>query len=387
MDELVTMSKKIRIGWISNSAVGMSETFISDNLSQLQSWAEVKAWCGRKPNDKGRADVEYLDFDDVPQRLHHIIRSKLSRQNVLLANKQSKAKRLLKSKLEDFQPDLLWIEFGTTAEVIAPLLRELDIPYVINVHGYDVSKEFNRPEYRASFVAIANASHSIICASHHTRNLCIASGIRASLCHVIRYALDGEIIKRNPAIQTSTSPSFVHFGRLTAKKAPIVTLEAFRVAQQSLPEAQITFIGSGPLEIELRERIKNHKLQGSIHLIPAMERIQALELVQSKWIFCQHSVTSSDGDQEGFGLSPAEAALLEMPVISTFHNGIPEHVKDGLTGILTREWDIEGMAKAMVKLARDSALRNKMGAMGRSNILDLCSQEKRSSAIRQLLEE
>ena len=213
------MSKKIRIGWISNSAVGMSETFISDNLSQLQSWAEVKAWCGRKPNDKGRADVEYLDFADVPQRLHHIIRSKLSRQNVLLANKQSKAKRLLKSKLEDFQPDLLWIEFGTTAEVIAPLLRELDIPYVINVHGYDVSKEFNRPEYRASFVAIANASHSIICASHHTRNLCIASGIRASLCHVIRYALGWRNHQEEPSNTNLNKPQFCAFWQTHCEKS------------------------------------------------------------------------------------------------------------------------------------------------------------------------
>ena len=116
-----------------------------------------------------------------------------------------------------------------------------------------------------------------------------------------------------------------------------------------------------------------------------MGRQEALDIVQSHWVFCQHSVTASDGDQEGFGLSPAEAALLGMPVISTVHNGIPEHVEDGKAGILTREWDIEGMADAMIRLAQNPELRNSMGTKGRENILGLCAPETRSNAIQALL--
>ena len=117
-----------------------------------------------------------------------------------------------------------------------------------------------------------------------------------------------------------------------------------------------------------------------------MPRDQALKLVETCWIFCQHSVTASDGDQEGFGLSPAEAALLEKPVVSTLHNGLPEHIIHGTTGLLTREWDIAGMAESMMELANNAELRMRMGKKGRENILQLCSPSNRSHAISALID-
>ena len=379
------MSDRPRIAWISNSAVGVSETFIADNLTDLQSWASVSAFCGRGSNGPKRPEVEYLDFDDVPQRWHHILFGKLMGRNLLLEAKQAKARRLLQPKLATAKLDFLWIEFGTTAELIGPILQESTTPYILNVHGYDVSKEFNRASYRSTFVQLANASHAVICASDHTKHLCIAAGVLSEKCRVIRYALDGDRIRRNTDIPKSDAPSFVHFGRLTPKKGPIITLEAFRLARQSIPGAQLTFIGSGPLEEEMRKRIHQHGLEEAVALHPAMDRQRALDIVQSQWIFCQHSVTASDGDQEGFGLSPAEAALLGLPVISTVHNGIPEHVQNGQAGILTREWDIEGMATAMIRLAEDPELRDAMGTKGRKNILGLCDPKTRSAAIQNLL--
>ena len=97
-------------------------------------------------------------------------------------------------------------------------------------------------------------------------------------------------------------------------------------------------------------------------------------------------MTASDGDQEGFGLSPAEAALLEKPVVSTLHNGLPEHIIHGATGLLTREWDIAGMAESMMELANNAELRMRMGKKGRENILQLCSPSNRSHAISALID-
>ena len=385
MSDIALMSKRIRIGWVCNSGLLVSETFISDNLILLQSMAEVSAWCGRQPTDQRHSQIEYLNFDDVPQRWHHIVRGKLSGRNLVMEEKQARALSLLRPRINEFHPDYLWVEFGTTAEVIAPLLQEAHVPYILNVHGYDVSKEFNQPKYKSLFVQLANSSHAVVCASHHTKNLCIAAGVQASRCHVIRYALNGNSIQRNPAVAKTEYPSFVHFGRLTPKKNPLVTLEAFRIALNEMPTAKLSFIGSGPLEDELLQRIQRHEITHAVRLYPAMERNEAIKIVQAHWVFCQHSVTAANGDQEGFGLSPAEAALLNMPVISTTHNGIPEHVADGKTGLLTREWDIEAMAKAMVQLAENPSLRNTMGTNGRKNILTLCSSQKRTNAIRKLL--
>ena len=70
-------------------------------------------------------------------------------------------------------------------------------------------------------------------------------------------------------------------------------------------------------------------------------------------MFVQHSVTDPDGRIEGFPVAIAEAMFTALPVVSTRHSGIPEHVRDGATGFLVEEGDVAGMAAAMARLLAD----------------------------------
>lgn len=79
-------------------------------------------------------------------------------------------------------------------------------------------------------------------------------------------------------------------------------------------------------------------------------------------------MTARSGDQEGFGISLAEAAALELPVVSTLHNGIPEQVINGETGFLVREHDYEAMAERLVHLLGTPDKAEKMGMAGSENI-------------------
>ena len=74
-----------------------------------------------------------------------------------------------------------------------------------------------------------------------------------------------------------------------------------------------------------------------------------------------------------------------MPVVSTYHNGIPEHVMDGVSGFLVREHDFESMAERMIRLIEDPQLRKEMGQRGRENILAMCDPERRRHAILDLI--
>ena len=56
-------------------------------------------------------------------------------------------------------------------------------------------------------------------------------------------------------------------------------------------------------------------------------------------------------------------------MIATRHAGIPDVVLDGRTGLLGDEGDVESMADAMVKLLRDPALAQRLGAAGRERVL------------------
>ena len=378
------MSERPRIGWLCNSAIGTSETFLVDNLKLLQDIAEVKAFSGNRHATGGHPDVTALDFDDIPQKLHHIVRRKLFGQDVRTLAKRRRCREQLATQFKEFKPDVLWIEFGTTAHIASDLLAELKIPYIIAVHGFDITREFRDPWYAQEFARLANASHAIVCASHHTRNLCMTAGVEEDRCKVVRLPLDGQRFTPSPDAKPHPA-SFVHLGRLVEKKGPLQTVLAFEKVLEQMPQARLTLIGEGPLRDAIEAHIQKSGTGDSIRLTGALNQNEALNIVRQHAIFCQHSVTGSDGDQEGFALSPAEAALMEMPVVATLHNGIPEHVQDGTTGLLVREWDIDGMAKAMLELASDPEKAIAMGKAGRKNILELCDPGQRKTALQSLI--
>ena len=68
-------------------------------------------------------------------------------------------------------------------------------------------------------------------------------------------------------------------------------------------------------------------------------------------------------------MSITEALAAGLPVVSTRHSGIPEAVIDGVTGILVDEKDTQGMADAIVTLARNPSQWDRFGGAGR-NLLE-----------------
>jgi colanic acid/amylovoran biosynthesis glycosyltransferase len=59
------------------------------------------------------------------------------------------------------------------------------------------------------------------------------------------------------------------------------------------------------------------------------------------------SATASDGDQEGIPNVLKEAMASGMPVVATRHAGIPELVRDGVTGLLVPEHDPSALTVAV----------------------------------------
>ena len=71
---------------------------------------------------------------------------------------------------------------------------------------------------------------------------------------------------------------------------------------------------------------------------------------------------------ESFGVVICEASATGLPVIATDVGGVRETLLDGQTGILVPKDDAEALADAMLKLASDPALRQRMGSAGRAFI-------------------
>jgi glycosyltransferase involved in cell wall biosynthesis len=68
------------------------------------------------------------------------------------------------------------------------------------------------------------------------------------------------------------------------------------------------------------------------------------------------------------------------------HNGIPEQVINGKTGLLVREHDYEAMAERLVHLLGTTPDKaEKMGMAGSENIENLCNAQRRTNKIAAIL--
>ena len=68
--------------------------------------------------------------------------------------------------------------------------------------------------------------------------------------------------------------------------------------------------------------------------------------------------------REGFGLCVAESMAMQRPVVATAVGGILDFVQDGVTGLLHRHEDADGLAEAIVSLAGDPVERERLGMAG-----------------------
>ena len=66
-----------------------------------------------------------------------------------------------------------------------------------------------------------------------------------------------------------------------------------------------------------------------------------------------------DGDFEGFGLIFLEAFAAKLPVIASSSGAVPEIIRNGETGLLVKENDVEGILNALKIMVKDKRLRQR----------------------------
>ena len=123
------------------------------------------------------------------------------------------------------------------------------------------------------------------------------------------------------------------------------------------PEAYYLLAGDGPL-LEQAKATARATGFGDRILFPGFER-------DVPGLLAALDVYVSSALSEGLPLATIEAMAAGRPVASTRAGGTPEVVADGETGLLVEPGDAPGLAAAMLRLAGDAALRQRLGAAGR----------------------
>jgi phosphatidylinositol alpha-1,6-mannosyltransferase len=153
-------------------------------------------------------------------------------------------------------------------------------------------------------------------------------------------------------------------GRLVARKGFDRTVDAWPQILAAVPDAHLLIVGEGPLGPALRARAEQLGVSSSITFAGALDDADLLAAYRSADLFAMPNRTMPDGDTEGFGLVFLEANACGRAVVGGRAGGAVEAVRDGESGLLVESEQPENIARAIISLLTDDALRQRLEAGG-----------------------
>jgi glycosyltransferase involved in cell wall biosynthesis len=156
-------------------------------------------------------------------------------------------------------------------------------------------------------------------------------------------------------------------GNFIDRKGRWVFLDAARRVRSTEDDVTFVWLTPEPVAKEDQERIDEYGLGNKFRLVHAAQlgkdRIDILKFFRTADVFALPSYV------EGLPIALLEAMALERPSISTNVYAIPEAIKDLDTGLLVEPGDPEALAAAILRLKRDSELRERLAGRGREHVL------------------
>jgi colanic acid/amylovoran biosynthesis glycosyltransferase len=237
------------------------------------------------------------------------------------------------------------------------------LPYSITAHRYDITQN-NLLAWKtqgAQFVRAIDAAGAA-----EIRSLVAAPLHHLSILHMGVAAPPSIAAARNgtlPALRLAVA------ARLVDKKGHAHLLDAIGVALARGQDITLDVFGDGPLGGALAAQGRRLGIAGVINWHGATAHTRLLTELRSGRFDAAilPSVTAADGDKEGIPVFLIEAMAAGLPVITTANGGIAELAGHG-AGIMVAEGDVEALAAAMLRLARDSAERARLALAGRARV-------------------
>jgi glycosyltransferase involved in cell wall biosynthesis len=262
-------------------------------------------------------------------------------------------------RIAEFKPSLLHAHFildGIHALRIAVALR---LPLVVTLHAHIPTSygkalkgvSFDNILYSLRLPILWKRAGVFICVSDFIRQRALQIGYPSVKLRVHYIGVDRQLFKPSGLPRDPKLVLFV--GRLVERKGVRYLVEAMAEVRKQVPDAHLAIIGTGPDRAALEHLSTD--LQVNAQFLGGLSDPEMRQWLSRAKLFVGPSITALDGDAEALGMVFAEAQATGLPVVSCYHGGIPEVVRDGETGLLAPERDSHALAAHILRFLSDEA--------------------------------
>ncbi|HOA46958.1 MAG TPA: glycosyltransferase [Paludibacteraceae bacterium] len=265
--------------------------------------------------------------------------------------------RLVRSKIKEFQPDIVHAHYAVDYGTLGVLSRFH--PFVLSVWGSDVygAVDFSWLQQQALRYKLSKAdyilstSEAMALETHKYTDKKIG---------VIPFGVDMELFR--PLVKKNETGQFV-VGTVKSLE-PIygidVLIRTFKLVVEANPDKplRLEIIGKGSQEKSLKILAQNLGIADKVCFIGALPNNQL------PTCYNRFDVAVNLSNKESFGVVAIEAMACGCPVVVSDAEGFKEVVEDGRTGIVVPKQNPAAAAVAIQKFIDNPLLRDEFGVAG-----------------------
>lgn len=288
----------------------------------------------------------------------------------------------------DAKLDLLHAHYAIPHAMAAYMAREIaGLPYVITLHGSDVHTLGIDPAYKPVVKFTAEKANAVTAVSRFLQKKAYDGlGIQREI-HVIPNFVDVEqfhpmlncriklesgcVGTRKEKDTESSDPDekvLLHISNFREVKRVTDLIDIIRTVVDDLPKTHLVIVGDGPSRIDVERKIERLNLCNNVHLLGVRSNMQE--------ILCGADAFLLNSTLEGMPLVLLESMACEVPVVTTPAGGVPELVRPGVDGIVTKGFEPDEFAQEVIKILENDSLRSKLAKAGRKRVVENFSPDK-----------
>ena len=250
------------------------------------------------------------------------------------------------------------------------LLRDLGLlqgKLIVTFHGVDITRYLREKGDRV-YQQLFEQGDLFLPISDLWKQKSIELGCPESKIQVHHMGIDESSFAFLPRPTQSDRLKLVSVCRLVEKKGIEYAIRAVAQLVKCGHAIEYQIVGDGEIKSPLQQLARELEIEDTVKFLGSQPKSEVITVLNRADILLAPSITARDGDCEGIPVSLMEAMATGLPVISTWHSGIPELVEDGVTGFLVAERDVDGLAAKIDYLRQHPQERTKLGIAGAKQV-------------------